>query len=111
MWSEKLLYLILLPTMLYFIFFKVLPIINMRLAFYSFNARGPWEFAGLHYFEMIFKSPAFFNILKNTLIISFMKYILLFPFFLIFAILLTQVKSWGFRKYVQIISYLPHFLS
>ena len=110
-WNEKVLYLILLPTMLYFIFFKVLPIINMRLAFYSFNARGPWRFSGLHYFEMIFSSPAFFNILKNTLIISFMKYILLFPFFLIFAIMLTQVRSWGFRKYVQVISYLPHFLS
>ena len=53
-WNEKVLYLILLPTMLYFIFFKVLPIINMRLAFFDFKARGPWEFAGLKYFKLIY---------------------------------------------------------
>ncbi len=111
LWDERVLYLLLLPTLLFFLLFRVWPILNMRLAFFQFKARGDWPFVGLRYFKMIFKSPAFFQILGNTLIISCMKYILLFPCFVIFAILLTELRSQRFRKYVQVVSYLPHFLS
>ncbi|HWR62436.1 MAG TPA: ABC transporter permease subunit [Clostridia bacterium] len=109
--ADMMLYIILLPTLLYFFIFRLWPIIGMRLAFYSYKARGPWEFAGWKYFEMIFKTSAFSDILGNTLIISFMKFILLFPFFVLFAILLNELRVAGFRKYVQIVSYMPHFLS
>ena len=109
--SDAMLYIILFPTILYFMIFRLWPIIGMRLAFYDYRARGPWTFAGLKYFEMIFKSPAFLDILGNTLIISFMKFVLLFPFFVLFAILLNELRVAGFRKYVQVVSYLPHFLS
>ncbi|MHB1394062.1 MAG: ABC transporter permease [Clostridia bacterium] len=105
------LYIILAPTILYFLIFRLWPIIGMRLAFYNYRARGPWTFAGWKYFEMIFKTSAFSDILSNTLIISFMKFILLFPFFVLFAILLNELRVAGFRKYVQVVSYLPHFLS
>lgn len=109
--AQRVLYLLLLPTLLYFVLFRVLPIINMRLAFFQFRARGNWPFVGLKYFEMIFSSPAFAQILANTLIISFMKYVLLFPGFVFFALMLNEVRSFRFRKYVQVVSYLPHFLS
>ena len=109
--KNAILYLFLLPTIVYFVVFRVLPIINMRLAFYNYKARGPWTFAGLKYFKMMTSSSTFFDILKNTLIISFMKYILLFPFFVLFAILLNELRFSGIRKYVQVISYIPHFLS
>ncbi|MGE5630572.1 MAG: ABC transporter permease [Caulobacteraceae bacterium] len=105
------LYIILLPTILYFLIFRFWPIIGMRLAFYDYRARGPWVFAGLKYFRMIFRTSAFTDILTNTLIISFMKFILLFPFFVLFAILLNELRVAGFRKYVQVVSYMPHFLS
>ncbi len=108
---NKILYVMLLPTLLYFIVFRVWPIINMRLAFYTFKAKGPWRFDGLKYFRMIFDTPAFWSILKNTLVISLMKYVLLFPAFVFFAILLNEIRSNRFKKYVQVISYLPHFLS
>lgn len=108
---DRALYLILLPTIIYFCIFRVWPIINMRLAFFDFKARGPWEFAGLKYFKLIFQSDAFTQILENTLIISFMKYVLLFPVFVIFALVLNELRCQKFRKYVQIVSYLPHFLS
>lgn len=111
MWKDRVLYLMLAPTLIYFLIFRVWPIINMRLAFCNYRAKGPWEFAGLKYFDMIFKSFTFMEILRNTLIISFMKYILLFPFFVIFALLLNEIRCGKFRKYVQIISYMPHFLS
>ena len=109
--NEKLLYLMLLPTLIYFIIFRCWPIINMRLAFFQFKAKGDWPFVGFKYFKMIFSSPGFEQIMKNTLVISFLKYILLFPFFIIFAIILSEIRSNGFRKYVQVVSYLPHFLS
>lgn len=111
MWKDRVLYLMLAPTLIYFLIFRVWPIINMRLAFCNYRAKGPWEFAGLKYFDMIFKSSTFMEILRNTLIISFMKYLLLFPFFVIFALLLNEIRCGKFRKYVQIISYMPHFLS
>ena len=111
MWKDRVLYLMLAPTLIYFLIFRVWPIINMRLAFCNYRAKGPWEFAGLKYFDMIFKSSTFMEILRNTLIISFMKCILLFPFFVIFALLLNEIRCGRFRKYVQIISYMPHFLS
>lgn len=111
MWKDRVLYLMLAPTIIYFLIFRVWPIINMRLAFCNYKAKGPWEFAGLKYFNMIFKSSTFMEILRNTLIISFMKYILLFPFFVIFALLLNEIRCGKFRKYVQVVSYMPHFLS
>lgn len=110
-WRDRVLYLMIAPTILYFLIFRVWPMINMRLAFYDYQAKKAWTFAGLKYFKMIFKSATFMEILRNTLIISFMKYILLFPFFVLFAILLNEIRCGTFRKYVQIVSYMPHFLS
>ena len=86
MWQDKPLYAMLLPALIYFGIFRVWPILNMRLAFFDYKARGPWVFAGLKYFQTIFQSSAFNQILQNTLIISFMKYVLLFPAFVIFAL-------------------------
>lgn len=110
-WRDKALYLMLAPTLIYFIIFRVWPILNMRLAFFDYKARTAWEWAGLKYFRMLFKTSAFSEILTNTLIISFMKYVLLFPAFVIFALMLNELRVQRFRKYVQVVSYLPHFLS
>jgi putative aldouronate transport system permease protein len=109
--ADMVLYIILAPTILYFLIFRLWPIIGMRLAFYDYRARGEWIFAGLKYFRMIFRTSAFTDILNNTLVISFMKFVLLFPFFVLFAILLNELRSTRFRKYVQVVAYLPHFLS
>ncbi len=111
LWSERVLYALIAPTIIFFIVFRVLPIFNMRLAFYDYKARSAWVWQGLKYFEMIFASPDFASILQNTLIISLMKYVLLFPFFVLFAILLNELRLSFFRKFVQVTSYLPHFLS
>lgn len=105
------LYLLLAPTILYFIIFRVLPIYNMRLAVFDFSGRRAWTYAGDKYFRMIFSTPLLYDTLRNTLIISFMKYVLLFPFFALFAILLTQMQHRRLRKLTQVVSYLPHFLS
>jgi putative aldouronate transport system permease protein len=101
----------LLPTMLFFVIFRVWPILNMRLAFFEFKATARWPVAGLKYFKIIFSSPGFYTILGNTLRLSLLKYVILFPLCPMFAILLNELRFSSFRRYVQVVSYLPHFLS
>lgn len=110
-WRDRVLYLTLLPTLLYFFVFHVIPIIGMKLAFYDYRIKGDNVFVGFTYFIKLFSTPVFFQILENTLIISAMKIFLFFPMPIIFAIMLNEFKAGPFRKSVQVISYLPHFLS
>lgn len=109
--KDKILYLTLLPTLIYFFLFHVIPIIGMRLAFYDYRIVGDNIFVGFAYFKKLFSTPVFFQILENTIIISAMKIFLFFPLPIIFAIILNEFKPRHFRKSIQVISYLPHFLS
>lgn len=73
---------------------------------------SPW--AGHHGFQQFinfFQDEDFWNIMANTLGISFLKLIINFPLPIIFALLLNEVKNPHFKKFVQTISYMPHFLS
>lgn len=107
----KWIYLMLMPALIYFIVFRVTAIIGMRLAFYDYKIVGENTFVGLKYFKMLFETPAFLNILKNTLLISCIKIFFIFPFPVIFALLLNEVGRTKFGKFVQVVSYMPHFLS
>jgi putative aldouronate transport system permease protein len=110
-WNDKLLYLMLLPAMIYFVVLHVWPIIGMKLAFYDYRILGDNIFVGFKYFKDLFSTPVFSNVLTNTLIISAMKIFLIFPIPIIFALMLNEFMNGKFRKAVQVISYLPHFLS
>ena len=70
----------LMPALLYFVIFRVTAIIGMKLAFYDYKIVGDNTFVGMKYFKMLFDTPAFWNIMKNTLLISSIKIFLLFPF-------------------------------
>lgn len=108
---DRALYLMLAPVILYFVIFRVWPILNMRLAFFDYKAKGPWVWAGLKYFNLVFATPQTWSILRNTLIISAMKYVLLFPFFVVFALMLNEMRFRRLRQYTQVVAYLPHFFS
>lgn len=105
------LYLMLAPALIYFVVFKLQAILGMTLAFYDYRIVGPHEFVGLKHFKELFSTPAFWQIMKNTLVISFAKLIIITPFPVMFAILLSQTKSGKLKKITQVVSYLPHFLS
>ncbi len=109
--KDRVLYLMMLPALLYFVIFHVWPIIEMRLAFYDYRIVGDNIFVGWKHFKTLFSTPAFYKIIKNTLVISFMKIVLFFPFPVAFALALNELRSGPFRKVVQVTSYLPHFLS
>ncbi|MGF7059103.1 ABC transporter permease [Brassicibacter mesophilus] len=109
--EDKGLYLILLPALIYFIIFHLWPIAGMVLAFQDYKIVGDNVWVGLKHFRVLFSSPAFVNVLKNTIIISTMKMIFFFPIPIILSLLVNEIRSTKFRKYVQSVIYLPHFLS
>lgn len=109
--NDRALYFMLLPAMMYFTIYHIIPIIGMKLAFQDYKIIGKNQWVGLKHFELLFSSPAFYSVLKNTVIISLMKMIICFPIPLILALLINEIRSIRFKKYIQSIIYLPHFLS
>ena len=106
--------LFLLPAIAYFVIFKYIPIYGITLAFKEFNFKlgilnSPW--VGLNYFERLFDSKRFWEVFVNTIAISGLKLLFGFPAPIILAILMNEIGSLKFKKFVQTISYLPHFLS
>lgn len=113
-------YLLLIPTLVFVIIFNIIPLYGITLAFKDYNMFAgdtPWksigasEWVGLKHFMNVFTRADFKNALRNTLIISMYKIIFLFPLPIIFAIFLNEVRSVKFQKGLQLVVYLPHFLS
>lgn len=107
------LYLLMLPTLIYFAVFQYGPIYGVQIAFKQYTIpKGitgrPW--VGFEQFERFFSSYQFWNLLQNTLLISLYE-LALFPIPIILALLLNQLTSQRFRKLVQTVTYAPHFIS
>ena len=107
------LYFLLLPAVVYVIIFNYIPMHGVQIAFRKFSAsKGIWgsEWVGLKYFIQFWSHPNFPLILKNTLVLGVYT-LATFPCAIIFALLLNEVKNLKFKKVVQMVSYIPHFLS
>lgn len=109
--KDWVIYLMLFPAILYFVIFNVIPIIGMKLAFQDYRVIGDNIWVGLKHFKVLFSSPAFFDVLQNTIIISSMKIIFFFPIPIVLSLMINELRNGPFRKYVQSVIYLPHFLS
>jgi len=112
--KDKSLYLFLLPGMAYFIVFTYIPYYYLTLAFREYDlvsglANSPW--VGLKYFKMFFNDVNMARVIKNTLLINIYSLIFGFPVPIIFALLLNELKNVYYKRVVQTISYLPHFIS
>ena len=110
----RLFYLMMLPGLLYFAVFRYLPMFGLVIAFKDYDIfKGIWasEWVGLKNFRELFHSSDFWNVLTNTLKISFAKIVIGFPIPIILAILLNEMRSVRFKKVIQTLLYLPHFLS
>lgn len=108
------LYVMLLPCIIYYILICYVPMAGNVLAFKDFSFRkgiwgSPW--VGFKYFQTFFLSYDAPRLIMNTLAIGFIKTILEFPFAIILALLLNEVRNMRFKKVTQTITYLPHFLS
>lgn len=111
------LYILLLPGLLYYILFKYIPMFGLMIAFKDFM---PFEgiegilssgWVGFKHFERFFASSYSWEIIRNTFLISFYKILFGFPAPIVLALLINEVRATKFKKIVQTISYLPHFLS
>ncbi|WP_277585920.1 ABC transporter permease [Psychrobacillus antarcticus] len=109
--KDWVIYLMLFPAILYFVIFNVIPIIGMKLAFQDYRVIGDNIWVGLKHFKVLFSSPAFFDVLQNTIIISTMKIVFFFPIPIVLSLMINELRNGPFRKYVQSVIYLPHFLS
>ncbi|MDI6619398.1 MAG: ABC transporter permease subunit [Clostridiales bacterium] len=107
-------YLILIPGLVYLIIFKYLPMYGVTIAFQDFNifkgiSGSKW--VGLMHFRNLLYSKEFFRVFRNTLLLSIYDIIFLFPLPIFIAIVLNEIKNIFYKKTVQTIIYLPHFLS
>lgn len=112
-WKHKELFLLLLPVIAYFVVFHYVPMYGVLIAFEDFLPRSGIlgsEWVGLQNFQKMFSGLYFWPVFRNTLIISFLKLTVGFPMPIILALLLNEVSCGWFKKSVQTITYLPHFI-
>ncbi|MDR6879296.1 ABC transporter permease [Paenibacillus sp. GCM10023248] len=112
--KNKLLYLMLVPIILFFGLFHYVPMYGALIAFKDFSPRlgilgSPW--AGFEHFKTFFEGIYFWRTLKNTILISLYDLIFGFPAPIILALLLNEVKKTVFKRSIQTITYMPHFVS
>lgn len=104
-------YLIMAPALIFFFIFHYMPVWEAKIAFEQLRIIPPNIWVGLKHFELLFSSAIFWQVLANTLIISAMKIVFVFPVPIIVALLLNEVRGTSTRKFIQSAIYLPHFLS
>lgn len=111
---HKYLYLMIIPVILYYVVIHYIPMYGAIIAFKNYRiAEGflgsPW--VGLDHFINFFNSYYFWTLLKNTLLINVYMLIFSFPAPIIFALLINEIRVSVFKRAVQTITYLPHFIS
>ncbi len=113
-WRHRWIYLLILPTIVYFVVFAYLPLVGLQIAFKDFQVfRGMWEspWVGFEHFDTVFSSEKFPQLIRNTVVISLYRLVFGFPVPVLFALLLNEVRHLMFKRGVQTITYFPHFLS
>lgn len=108
------LYILLIPGILHYIIFKFAPMWGVLIAFQDYNPylgffRSPW--VGFKHFIDFFSGPDFVRLFKNTLLISFYNIIFSFPAPIILALLLNELQKQWYKRTIQTLVYVPHFLS
>lgn len=111
---NKYLYIMLAPVVLYYLVLHYMPMYGATIAFKDFNiARGVWDspWVGLKHFQDFFHNVYFGRILRNTLLINVYNLIFGFPAPIVLALLLNELRIKWFKRLVQTVTYLPHFIS
>jgi len=114
-WRRNYYYYVLLALpLLYFAIFRYGPIFGNILAFRRYSPGGPpygTEWVGLRYFRMFMEDPNFWLAFKNTILLSVMNLCISFPLPIIFALLINEIMGARLKRFIQIISYFPNFIS
>lgn len=108
------LYAMVLIPVVYYIIFRYIPMAGNIIAFRRYRSGSSIfgdEWSGLKYFKMFWKDNSFWKAFRNTLSLNIVYLLFRFPLTLIFALLLNEIKNIHWKKFVQTVSYLPHFIS
>ena len=108
------LYVMMLIPVIYYVIFRYVPMVGNIIAFRRYRAGSSIfgdEWSGLKYFNQFIKDTNFWRAFRNTLALNIKYLVISFPITIIFAILLNEIKNVHYKKLVQTISYLPHFIS
>ncbi|MFC6226287.1 ABC transporter permease [Paenibacillus allorhizosphaerae] len=111
---NKLLYLMVLPVIVYYVIFDYGPMYGLQIAFKDYSpGSGIWgsPWVGFEHFIQFFDSYYFWRIIRNTLLINVYELIFGFPAPIVLALLLNELRRQAFKRIVQTITYLPHFIS
>ncbi|TBL79116.1 ABC transporter permease [Paenibacillus thalictri] len=111
---DKILYVLMLPGLLFFLIFKYVPLWGIVIAFQDYSPyMGMWasDWVGLDHFTRLFGNLDFFILFRNTMLISLLNLVFFFPVPILLSLLLSELNNMVFRRWVQSIVYLPHFLS
>ncbi|WP_244192713.1 MULTISPECIES: ABC transporter permease [Paenibacillus] len=114
LWRYRILYLLSVPGILYFFLFKYVPLFGSIIAFQNYNIfKGITgsDWVGLGHFQKMFSHYDFLRILNNTLLLGLYDLVIAFPVPILLAILLNEVRMIVFKRLLQTIVYMPHFLS
>ena len=106
--------LLVIPSIIWIIIFCYIPMYGIIMAFQEFQLGdfpGMSQWVGLKHFKLLFSDPNFTTVLRNTVVISVLKILINFPIPIIFAVMLNEITNTRFKKSVQTVSYLPHFIS
>ena len=112
--AYKHIYIILLPTLIYYLVFKYLPMFGNIIAFQKYSiTKGILgsRFVGLQNFADFLSNYKFWELMRNTVSINFYDLLFAFPAPILFALLLNEIRVLRFKKTVQTITYMPHFIS
>ncbi len=104
-------YLMFLPVFIFAVIFFYLPMLGIRFAFTDYNGIKDATFVGLKHFQKMFGMPNFWSAFGNTLMISVVKLLLTTAAAVVVSIFLNEIYNIHFKKAVQTIIYLPHFMS
>ncbi|UCN15317.1 ABC transporter permease [Cellulomonas iranensis] len=108
------LYSLLVLPLVFFLVFRYVPMLGNVIAFRRFRPGGSIfgeEWVGLHYVRMFINDPTFWNVFQNTLVLGVLSLVIIFPLPIVLALMLNELRSQRFKRIIQTISYLPHFMS
>ncbi|WP_254639251.1 sugar ABC transporter permease [Cohnella sp. GbtcB17] len=114
LWRERYLYLLLLPGLAYFILYRYVPMLGNVIAFQDFSPFQGFlhsDWVGFAHFRKIFSDPEVVRVLGNTLLLSLLQIAFAFPIPIVLTIMLNELRSEKYKRLLQSILYLPHFLS
>jgi putative aldouronate transport system permease protein len=112
--AGKYLLLLAMPGIMFLVIFKYVPMLGVIIAFKDYSPylgffQSPW--VGLKHFLSFFTGPDFFQLLRNTLVINLFKLVFFFPVPVLLSLMLNEVRFAGYKRTIQTVVYLPHFLS